>query len=138
MTATTVHGLKVVDDSPTRSGITDRQGNPVMWEQTRTLLLENGHITYGCVHCDYTSDNPRSVRPHLNIHGKRGDGKTPAAQRAAASTGPDLSALPVGELVKLAAQAAELAADRDRWRERAQSAERDLAAIRKALGRVGT
>jgi hypothetical protein len=134
LTATEVHGLKVVDDSPTTSGITDRKGNPVVWEQTRTLLLENGHITYGCVHCEYVSDNPNSVRPHLNRHGKNGDRRTPAAQRAAANAPADLTGVSVVELVRLAQDAAQVAADRDQWRKRALAAERDLKAIRKALG----
>ncbi|MFI0742799.1 hypothetical protein ACH4PU_32660 [Streptomyces sp. NPDC021100] len=67
MTATHVNGISVLEDQPARSGIS-RTGVTVFYEQIRELLLEDGQVVYGCVHCDYTNPNQHSIRPHLKVH----------------------------------------------------------------------
>lgn len=121
MTATHVNGLEVIADEPTASEITDRSGKPVIWHQPRTLLLEDGSTIYGCIHCEYTSDNPRSIRPHLTAHRD----KKPAVARSGEAT--------VTTLIQQLQDLQTIAADRDAWRERAQRAEQTLTVIRKAL-----
>lgn len=121
VTATKVNGLEVIADEPTEAEMIGKNGRPIIWHQTRTLLLEDGSTVYGCVHCDYTSDNPRSIRPHLNAHNGR---------KAIASKSPDLG---VSALIQQLQELQTVAADRDAWRERAQRAEQTLTVIRKAL-----
>ncbi|PKW15955.1 hypothetical protein [Saccharopolyspora spinosa] len=120
-----VNGRRVITDEPTLAPIAARNGSPVYWQQIRTLVLDGGEVTYGCAHCDYTNPNPASVRPHLNRHRK--DKKTKAAN------GNDSVAQVLAQLAKLD----EIAKDRDRWKQRAQKAERDLRAIRRAIGGGG-
>lgn len=125
MTARTVNGLEVIEDQPTVSPIKAFDGRQVTWTQTRTLLLADGSTIYGCAHCEFTSTNVLSIRPHLGKHnGAKGD-------RAPSSTTGDVDAL-----IRRLQELTKIEADRDRWRERAKAAERDLAALRAALGRV--
>lgn len=123
MTATQVDGVDVVADEPARSPVNDRDGNPILFKQMRELLLSDGRTVFGCIHCDYTADKLTQVRPHLNKHR---DGK------------PSRGSGPIAALAKqLAAQAGQveaLTADRDQWRQRARSAEKSLADLRRALG----
>lgn len=161
MTATVVSGLKVVETFPVPTGHNQKpngvdNGVPAMYRQIIGLVLENGHRTYGCVHCEYVNDNVNSVRPHLNRHGIKGDGKTPKAQRitaaTAASTGEaplaevpalsqsDIQAMSIGDIVRLVnrarralAQPKELA----EWKARALKAEGDLAALRDLIRGTG-
>lgn len=115
MTATVVNGLEVIADEPTEAPVRNRAGQPVLWRQTRTLLLADGSTTYGCVHCEYTSDNPRSIRPHLNKHRT-----TPAAEVD------PLDGLTLGEIRQQLAEVDEL-------RARAARAEQQLDMLRSAL-----
>lgn len=126
MTATQVNGIPVIADEPTLSPISSRNGTPVYWQQTRTLLLEDGRELYGCVHCDYTADSPHKVRPHFNKHRDR------TASPASAASG--LYDLPLSELLARIAGMEKLTAERDEWRRRALKAERALSTMRKALG----
>lgn len=123
MTATHVNGVEVIADEPTTSPITAKDGSPVLWHQTRTLLLADGSTVYGCVHCDYTSPNANSVRPHLNRHRNNSS--------ASKSTPGDLS---LNELVARLADLDKVTADRDEWKRRALAAEKRLKALRNALG----
>lgn len=107
MTAKVAFGHEVIADEPTDSGMRAGDGRSVMWEQTRTLLLDDGSTAYGCQHCDYVSRSPKSIRPHLKAH----TGKPEVA---------------IGSV-------AELAADRNAWRTRALKAERLLRKLRAAL-----
>lgn len=118
----TIDGVAVVADEPTLAPMRDKAGQPIYWQQTRTLRLADGRTVYGCAHCDYTSANVHSVRPHLNAH------------RARNMVAPDGD--PVTALVARLAQFDKVVADRDEWKRRAKSAERDLRAIRKALAGV--
>jgi hypothetical protein len=125
MTATIVDGLEVIADEPTPSPISDRAGNRIIWTQTRTLLLADGSTIYGCQHCDYTSPNVNSIRPHLSKHIERGPKNNGRKAKPE-----DLS------LNQLLARLGELSAvesDRDRWKARAQTAEKQLAALRRAI-----
>lgn len=122
MTATQVNGIAVIADEPTLSPISARNGVPVYWQQTRTLLLEDGTELYGCVHCDYTADSPNKVRPHFNKHRDRTAAK-PASPYD----------LPLSELLARVADMEKLTAERDTWRRRALKAERSLSTMRKAL-----
>lgn len=61
MTARVVNGRQVVRDEPTPS-----PARPSTYlVDTRTLTLDNRVRVYGCGHCDYTSENVRSIGPHL-------------------------------------------------------------------------
>ncbi|MGW1679358.1 hypothetical protein [Saccharopolyspora sp. NPDC002376] len=111
--------MEVVADEPTEAPMRDKSGAPIFWQQTRTLLLADGSTVYGCAHCEYTNPNPRSIRPHLNIHRDR---------KPAPAAGD-----PIRDLLARLAEVDKLTADRDQWRRRALDAERDLRAIRKAL-----
>jgi len=123
MTATQVDGVDVVADEPARSPVNDREGNPIYFKQMRELLLSDGRTVYGCIHCDYTAERLSQVRPHLNKHR---DGKQPRGSGAIAVLAKQLAAQAI--------QVETLAADRDQWRQRARSAEKSLADLRKALG----
>lgn len=128
MTATTVNGLTVLADEPAPTGINDKAGNTVYYKQVRSLLLENGTITYGCAHCDYTADNPNSVRPHLNKHRQEN-----AERRAATARKLDPKTNTLADVLAAVARVNEITADRDRWKDRALKAEDDLATIQKAI-----
>lgn len=123
MVATEAFGLAVTDDQPTKSPITDRAGQPILWQQTRTLTLADGSTAYGCAHCDYTSRNPKAIRPHLSKHNRRsnGHGPNPAAE------------LTVQQLLGQLAALEELRADRDTWKARALKAEKSLRTLRSVL-----
>jgi hypothetical protein len=120
MTATIVNGWEVIADEPTEAPMRDRSGKPIVWQQTRTLLLADGSTTYGCVHCDYTSDNVRSIRPHLNKH---------RVTRAA-----EVDPLDGLTLDEIRQQLATL----DEWKARATAAERSLSSLRNALREVAS
>lgn len=68
MTASTVNGVAVVADEPTRAPINARGGKAIFWPRVRTLTLADGSTTYGCLHCDYVNANLLSIRPHLKKH----------------------------------------------------------------------
>lgn len=121
MTASIVNGLEVIADEPTEAPLCDRAGKPLVWRQTRTLLLSDGSTVYGCLHCDYTSDNVKAIRPHLNKH----RGSTVDVAR--------LDELTLGEVLRRLAALDDLAAERDSWKERATRAERSLSHLRRAL-----
>lgn len=122
MTATHVGGVEVICDDPTEAPIRSNGGQPVYWEQTRTLLLADGTVVYGCKHCDFTTDTKFKVRPHLRSHHEPKPQTTPArSSRSSAS------------LVLLAREVERITADRDQWKARAQKAERSLATLRRAL-----
>ncbi|GAA2819908.1 hypothetical protein [Saccharopolyspora taberi] len=118
----TVNGVEVVRDEPTEAPLRDKDRKPILWTQTRKLLLADGSTIYGCAHCDYVNHNPRSIRPHLRHCKKR-----PAAPSTATAAPTDL----VGELVT---SYEKLATDRQEWKERALSAEHQLRMVRIALG----
>jgi hypothetical protein len=126
MVATHAFGLEVVGNVPTPSPIADRAGNPILWEQTRTLTLADGSTAYGCHHCDYTSRNVNSIRPHLRKHNQRttsrANGRDPAAE------------LTVHELLGQLATLEDLRAERDSWKARAVKAEKALRTLRTMLG----
>lgn len=124
MTAKFVDGVAVKVDEPTVSPISDKSGKTVVWNQIRTLTLADGREVYGCVHCDYTSANRNSIRPHLQKHVKR-------AKAMPAAVAPDVS---LGDLLAKAAAHDGVAADRDQWKRRALAAEGSLRTLRKALG----
>lgn len=117
MTATSAFGLEVIADEPTKSGVVTPNGHAVMWEQTRTLLLEDGSTAYGCLHCDYLSRKVLSIRPHLNKH------RTPKA----ATNGQ------VTDLLTQLGNLSEITAERDAWKARALKAERTLRTLRTAI-----
>ncbi|MCA1195107.1 hypothetical protein [Saccharopolyspora sp. 6V] len=119
----TIDSVPVITDEPTLAPMRDKAGKPIFWQQTRTLCLADGRTVYGCAHCEYTSENVLSIRPHLNVH----------KARPTTPTGDDD---PVAALVARLAEYDRVAAERDEWKRRAKAAERDLRAIRKAIGGV--
>jgi hypothetical protein len=121
MTATVVNGLEVLADEPTEAPMRSRAGTPVMWQQTRTLLLEDGSTVYGCVHCDYTNENVNSIRPHLNKH------------RTSATSVDRFGELTLAEVMRRLAEFDEVSIDREAWKARATRAERSLSTLRNAL-----
>jgi hypothetical protein len=130
MVATQAFGQAVVADAPTPSPITSASDTPILWEQTRTLTLADGSTAYGCAHCDYTSRNVNSIRPHLRKHNRRtnnqGNGQLTGHGPAAELT--------VHELLTQLAVLEELRADRNAWKARAVKAEKALRTLRKVLG----
>jgi hypothetical protein len=121
MTATTAFGHEVIADEPTDSDMKSRDGHLVMWEQTRTLLLDDDSTAYGCLHCDYVSRNRRSIRPHLLKH------RTPKATADSQVTG----------LLEQLGTLVEITAQRDAWKARALKAERTLRTLRTAINGGG-
>lgn len=127
MTASSVNGVEVIADEPTRSPLTDRAGKPVIWTQTRTLLLEDGSTVYGCLHCDYTSPNQNSIRPHLNRHITR------KPQAGSARNGIPTADLPLSQIMRRLDALNAVEEDRDRWKARAVAPEKSMAALRRAI-----
>lgn len=152
MTATEVDGRAVIADRDATSDITDRAGRPVMWRQVRELTLDDGTVIYGCAHCDYTSTNRLSIRPHLNRHRRRTEPEPapgliidahrpvhpvqPPTPRPEPEPAPEVEpAAPLrptrgGRGLDVDA----LTRDRDHWRARAEHAERVLAALATEVG----
>lgn len=133
MTAQQVDGVEVVSDEPTTSAIRTRSGEPVIWEQTRTLTLADGRVTYGCQHCDYVNDNMMSIRPHLGAHNKAGPRAGSRANSRARTVTELAQGMSLSDLLGRLAQLEQVGAERDAWKARAQSAERNLATLRRAL-----
>ncbi|SFO60597.1 C2H2-type zinc finger protein [Amycolatopsis rubida] len=127
MTATEVGGVAVVSDEPTRAPFDAPGGKAVFWQQIRTLTLADGTTAFGCVHCDYTSANRNSIRPHLHRHNGKRRGAARTVKTAASS-------LSLADLIEKAEQIDALAADRDAWKARAREAEKKLRMLRNALG----
>lgn len=128
MTATHVNGIAVIADEPAPSQITSRGGEQVYFKQIRSLLLEDGNLTYGCAHCDYTADSPTSVRPHLGKHTTKR-----AERRAENATELDPQTATIAELLTQVGRFNDVLQDRDRWKARAEKAEQDLATIQRAI-----
>lgn len=126
MTATHVDGRKVVEDEPARSPLY-RDDRPVFFKQIRELLLDDGSVVFGCVHCDYTAVSVGVVRPHLKAHGSRGPG------RPKGTVARDVNELSLAELLRKVRGLEQIEADRDAWRKRALDAERRLNTLRRAL-----
>jgi hypothetical protein len=124
VTATHVNGLAVVENEPTVTNLKSNDGKTVYQHQTRTLLLEDSSIVYGCVHCDFTAPKVGQVRSHLGTHAARSSGRP----RTKVPKG-----LTVSDLLSAAAAIEKLTADRDAWRARAVKAERELATVRRVL-----
>lgn len=130
MTAQKVGTLVVIADEPTASpDLRDSAGGVIFWQRTRTLLLEDGSTVYGCSVCDYTSPNMRSIRPHLQKHSRRVRATDPPRSEDPASLGEQVRA----QLLAARKRVTDAEADRDRWRARAQKAEKALATMRRAL-----
>jgi hypothetical protein len=125
VTATVVNGLAVVKDEPQVAPFRDRAGSPIYQPQTRVLTLSDGSVVYGCVHCDYSSPNVHSVRPHLNKHRK--------ATETGKRNGSALN-LPLTELMRRLDKLDALAQECEDWKSRALRAERRLKQLRSALG----
>ena len=112
--------------------------NRVTFKQTVLLLLEDGTELFGCAHegCTYTHRLLEGVRPHLKVHKP----KSPAEPM-------DLADLSVRDVLQLAASAQRLGTelkstarerdraieDRDQWKQRAKTSEKQLRAIQSAL-----
>jgi hypothetical protein len=127
VTATKAFGLEVLADEPTPSPIS-RPGAPVTWDQTRTLLLEDGSTAYGCAHCDYVSRNVLSIRPHLSRHKPKGPKVTVTPKTNGHGSADSLASL-LDQLGRLN----EITTERDKWKARALSAERTLRRVREVI-----
>lgn len=122
-----INGHTVINDEPTPAPINGKNGAPIYWRQVRTLTLDSGEEVYGCAHCDYTSPNPRSIRPHLSAHNATKRRKTPNDEGATNDAA-------VQDVLDQLSQLSEITYARDQWRQRALKAERNLRAIRRAIG----
>ncbi|WP_233223349.1 hypothetical protein [Amycolatopsis sp. CA-128772] len=129
MTATRAFGCEVLADEPTPSPIS-QPGAPVVWAQTRTLLLDDESTAYGCVHCDYVSRNVLSIRPHLSKHKPRETRQNGHGSNGHAVNGNGSVAALLAQLGTLN----EVTKDRDHWKTRALRAERLVKAVRDAVG----
>lgn len=138
MTATVVNGHAVIASEPAVSPLTgnaNRALGTIHYKQIVKLQLADGSEVYGCIHCDFVRDAANKVYPHLKKH--------KAAARGANGHSPagDVLSMTVEQLLDRqrdasAYQAAidRLTVDRDEWKQRARTAERDLRTIRSALG----
>lgn len=123
MTATHVNGVPVIAAEPAVSNFKNQAtGENLRYRQMLRLLLEDGSEVFGCLHCDYTSPNLNSVRPHLNKH------------RLSLEIGNGHGGVDIAGLVKRLQAVEVVEADRDRWKARAIDAERELRKIREVLG----
>jgi hypothetical protein len=138
MTATSVNGLAVLADEPAPSPLSDKAGGQVYFKQIRSLLLENGAITYGCAHCDYTADSPASVRPHLNKHIEKTPKKTAPVTPADSPQRIDPTAITLADLLRQVTALNQAIDERDQWKARARKAEQDLATIQRAIRNANT
>jgi hypothetical protein len=125
----------VLANDPTPSKLNDAKGQPVVWPSVRRLTLGDGLVVYGCADCTYCHRSPDSIRPHRNKHRqlKTANGDVTAILRDAIRSidgGSDR------ETEKLTARVERLTADRDEWKRRALTAERQLSALRQAIAGV--
>lgn len=114
-------GRRVIADKATPSPISN-ESKQVLWQQTRTLTLDDGSTAYGCVHCEYVSRNINSIRPHLGKHNRRRSNGQVTGDRT------------IKEIIQKLGTLDEITADRDRWKTRALKAEHSLQTLREALG----
>jgi hypothetical protein len=97
---------------------------------------------FACTECLHTSDTAGSVRGHIAYtHGKNNkNGRSVRSNGHGVSVSLDVTLRDLLDqehrIDVLTASVEGLSEDRDRWKARARNAERDLAAIRKALGPV--
>lgn len=67
---------------PAQAHIKNRvTGEPIYYKQILKLHYSDGTETFGCIHCDYTSTNLNSIRPHLNKHNRVRKPKPPRKQQ---------------------------------------------------------
>lgn len=138
MTATVVNGHAVIATEPAVSPLTgnaDKARGTIYYRQIVKLLLADGTEVYGCIHCDFVRDAPNRVYPHLKKH------KRPAAGINGHGPAGDVLSMTVEQLLDRQRDAAayqaaidRLTTDRDEWKQRARTAEKDLRTIRTALG----
>lgn len=124
MTATHVDGAAVIATEPAQDpkGWKDRRtGEPLRFRQILKLLLDDGREVYGCLHCDYTSPNINSVRPHLNKH------------RLALRVDSNGHGVDLAEVARRLQHVDKVEADRDQWKARALAAEKELRKYREVL-----
>ena len=126
MTATHVDGRKVVQNKAAKSPL-HSDTRPVLFRQIRELVLDDGAVVFGCVHCDFTAAGIGVVRPHLKAHTGRGPGRPRTAITQ------DVKDLSLGELLQLVKSLEKIEAEREAWRTRALDAERRLRTLRHAL-----
>lgn len=124
-----VRAVAVLLDKPTLSPIETRKGQPVYWDSIRTLSLATGDTVYGCADCDcdYAAPTHLQVRPHRNAHREL---KTDGGNSVAGVV------KDVRSLIRKVESIDKLTTELNKWKARALDAERDLSALRQALGKV--
>jgi hypothetical protein len=127
VTAAIVAGRSVIEDQAAKSPL-HTDAKPVLFRQIRELLLDDGTIVFGCIHCEYTAPTIGPVRPHLKAHTGRGPGRprTAVAQ--------DVRQMSLADLLRRVKALEKTEADLATWRKRALDAERCLRTLRDALG----
>jgi hypothetical protein len=128
VTATEVDGKAVIAVEPAKSSFRGSDGERVSFRQMLRLLLDDGSEVYGCLHCDYTSPNLNSVRPHLNKH-RKAKQLDEAEELAAVGVG-----LSLAQITRALRSHERTVNDLEEWKRRALTAERQLRLLRKALG----
>ncbi|MFK0142502.1 hypothetical protein [Streptomyces murinus] len=139
-----INGLEVIAIEFAETPLSTPE-KPVHFKQIVKILLEDGSVVYGCAWagCGFIRDTAIAVRPHLKAH-------KPDTDTGKKLDAPDVNTLTVGELLELAGSAQTLRLDlerttreRDRlaksldeWKQRAQTAQRRLNSIQKALAPV--
>lgn len=143
--ARTVDGVRVVKEEALRSPLSAHVGVPVVFHTLRVLTLENGQQVCGCADCpDVTGTRSEVKRHRIAAHGEPAGGRTRKnTGKSGLALPPDAASITIGELVALAAHV-------DKWEDenhrlatalaeanaRADAAEKKLAALHKALGRI--
>jgi hypothetical protein len=129
---TTVDGVAVIAEEQVESPLSTPE-RPIYFTRIKRFLLANETTVFGCSECGFTGATWHVVRGHLT---------TNHSDRKPRSETVPLG-MTLGELLEQERRAAHLANqverlldERDEWKARAKEAERDLAAIRKALGVV--
>jgi hypothetical protein len=140
---THVNGQEVIADEPAQSLLPPKpNGEPIYLTRVRQLLLADGSTIYACAECGkYTGPAVINVVAHIRSHRRaEPETTTPIPTVAVLSSAPATAAVPVpspsdGPDPGPAATAAlrDLTADRDTWRKRAETAEKDLTELREAI-----
>lgn len=125
--------LRIIDERPARSLLSDRSGKAVFYRQIHELLMDDGSVRFKCVHCGTISNDLMVIFRHLKEHKPPKPAPQPEDKSRAEDNGYDTNG---GSLVMefLDQKIRKLVEERDRYKARARKAERELARIRRALG----
>ncbi|MFF8786884.1 hypothetical protein [Streptomyces sp. NPDC015125] len=121
ITATTVNGLRVIDEMKTKSPLSTDE-KTIYFTRIVCLVLEDKSAVHGCTECTFTG-SLGAVRLHLGAQHPKAVSTVPRVSRD------QLMGLSATQLLEKAASAERNARDRDYWKRRARKAEGKLRSI---------